>query len=228
MNKLLNYVTTLGKAFYGLVIYFALSFIFNFILKNIQEINITTYNLLLIFYEIITLLLLLFIFRKKIKKDFFDFDKNYKKHLSLGFKSWLIGIGVMLLSNSIICKFITDGIAYNQSANMLIISKLPLYSVISMIICGPFIEEVVFRLSFKEALTNKKIYYILSILIFTSLHVLNGISSPSELLYFIPYGSLAFAFTYILDKTDNIFSTVIIHTVHNALTIVLISMAGMI
>lgn len=228
MNKILNNLTMLAKSFYGLIIYFAVAFVFNYIIKNITSINEYNYNLLLIAHEIITLLLLVIIYRKRLKKDFIDFDKNYKKYLSLGFKVWIIGVMVMILSNNIIYNFVTNNVAYNQSANAAILHKLPLYSVISMVVCGPFIEEIVFRLSFKNVLKNKKLYYILSVLIFTSLHVLNGIKSPFELLFFIPYGALAIALSYILDKTDNIYTTVVIHTLHNALTVVLMVIAGLI
>ena len=226
MNKLLNNIVILAKSFYGLIIYFSVSFIFNYIYKYLPQLDELYLNIYLISHEVITVGLLIFIFRKRLKRDFIDFDKNYKKYLSLGIKVWLVGIVAMLISNNIIYHLITNNIAYNQSANMLIINRFPLYSLISMIVVGPVVEEMVFRLGFKNGLKSRKLYYVLSVLIFTSLHALNGITSPLELLYFIPYGSLAIAFSYILDKTDNIFTTTVIHTMHNALTIVLISITS--
>ena len=226
MNKLFNNITILAKSFYGLIIYFAVAFIFNFILKNYQGLNTFNYNIILMLYEITMLLLLILVFRKRLKKDFIDFDKNYKNYLSIGFKAWLLGLMVMILSNIIINNFILFNTSYNQNANLSVLNRFPLYSVISMIMTGPFIEEMVFRLSFKNALKSKKLYYLLSVLIFTSLHVLNGISNPLELVFFVPYGAMAIAFSYMLDKTDNIFTTVIIHIMHNAFSIVLISIAS--
>ena len=132
----------------------------------------------------------------------------------------------MAISNYCITTFITNNIAYNQEVNQIVINRYPLYSVIAIVMIGPFIEEMVFRLSFKEHLKSKKLFFILSVLTFTSIHVLNGITSPFELLYFIPYGSLALSFTYIFYKTDNIFTTTIIHTFHNALAIILIVLAS--
>ena len=226
MKKIINKITVLGKSFYGLVIYFAIAYIFSFLFKNYAHENMFNYNVILITEDIVLLLLLIIVFRKRLKKDFIDFDKNYNKYLSLGFKAWLIGIVVMIVSNNIIYHFITNSIASNQAANLTIINKLPLYSTITMILTGPFIEEIVFRLSFKNTLKSKKLYYVLSVLIFTSLHVLNGINSPLELLYFIPYGALAISFSYMLDKTDNIYTGAIIHTLHNAITIVLVTITG--
>ena len=228
MNKLMNNIITLGKSFYGLVVYFAVAFIFSYIIKSIPNITYFQHNIILIIEETITLLLLIIVFRKRLKKDFIDFDKNYKKYLSFGIKVWIAGILIMIVSNNVIYHFITSNIAYNQEANIAIMNNYPLYAVLSMVIAGPFIEETVFRLSFKNVINNKKLYYILTILIFTSLHVLNGITNPLQLLFFIPYGSLAFALTYILDKTDNIFTTIILHTLHNALTVILIALTSFI
>ena len=228
MKKIMNKITILGKSFYGLVIYFSVAYLFSFIIKNIPNINSFYYYLLLFIEEFMTLGLLIIVYRKRLKKDFIDFDNNYKKYLSFGFKVWLIGLAIMIISNNLIYTFITNNAAYNQAANVAIMYKLPLYSTITMILTGPFIEEIVFRLSFKCVLKNKLLYYLLSVLIFTSLHVFNGMSSPIELLFFIPYGALALAFSYILDKTDNIFTTTIIHTLHNALVIALISISGII
>ena len=86
----------------------------------------------------------------------------------------------------------------------------------------PFIEEVAFRLGFKEYINNKYIYFILATLIFAFVHVINGLNNPIELVYIIPYGSLSFAFTYMLYKYDNIFVSTIIHTLHNTISILLI------
>ena len=104
--------------------------------------------------------------------------------------------------------------------------KLPFYSVIAMIITGPLIEEIVFRLSFKENIKNKYLYYFLTVSIFAGIHVLNGISSPLDLLYIFPYGSMAISLSYILDKTDNIFASSVVHACHNALSIILVGISA--
>jgi membrane protease YdiL (CAAX protease family) len=227
MNNILNKTIEFLKSFTGLIIYLSIEILFAFIL-NKQDIksNLTLYVTTLCLSEIVLLLVLIFIFRKRIKKDFIDFDKNYKKYLSFGFKVWLIGLIIMTISNNIIYKFIDT--AYNQQVNELVISKLPIYAVVGMIICGPFVEEITFRLSFKEHIKNKYIFIILTTIIFAGVHVLNGFNSPIQLLYFIPYGALSLAFAIILQKTNNIFTTVIIHTFHNSMAIVLLAIASIV
>lgn len=214
--KIINFF----KSFLGLLIFFSIQLLTSYI---ILKFNLNNFSLIYILMETIIAILLIFLYFDKIKNDFFDFDKNYKKYLKIAFKVYFIGLFVMLISNLIINKFIiVDNMAYNEEIDRLLLFKYPLFSVIAMIITGPFIEETSFRLGFKKYINNKYLYYILATFIFTSVHVFNGLSNPLELLYFIPYGSLSFAFTYILDKTDNIFSSTIIHLFHNTISILLI------
>jgi len=221
MNKLIETF----KSFYGLVIYFGVTIIFSYLINNIDDLSYELYYILLLSMEICNFTLLTILYRKRLKKDFIDFDSNYKKYLTIGFKAWIIGMILMVISNGIIQQFI-DGIAKNQEINQIVLSKMPLYSVIGMVVCGPYIEELAFRLGFKEHINNKVIYYILTILIFAGAHALNGISSAIELLYFIPYSIMAFTLAYILDKTDNIFTSVIIHTSHNTIAVMLLTISS--
>ena len=221
MNKIINSL----QAFYGLAIYFAITIIFTEIIKSIPNLTYEIYNTLLICMEVANFGLLTILYRERIKKDFKDFDKNYKKYLSLGIKVWMFSIILMVASNIIISQYV-DSIAKNQEMNQVILSKMPLYSVLGMVVFGPYIEELTFRLGFKEHIKNKYLYYGLTILIFAGIHALNGITSYIELLYFIPYSIMAFTLAYILDKTNNIFTSALIHTFHNTLAVILLIISG--
>lgn len=215
MKTLINIL----KSFTGIAIFYGVQILAAIVLTSTNINN----NILYIGMEIATVLLLIYINFDKIKKDFKDFDDNYKEYLKLAIKAYFIGLFIMILSNLIINQYIlVDNIAHNEEVDRLIIFKYPLFSVIGMIITGPFIEEVAFRLGFKRYINNRFIYYILATLIFAGVHVFNGISNPLELLYFIPYGSLSLVFAYILDKTDNIFTSTIIHLCHNTIAILLV------
>ena len=226
MSKIVNII----KAFLGLIIFFGVQLLtvtlFNNILTNG---GLVIRNLIYCGMELVTLGLLIIIHFDKLKEDFLDFDKNYEKYLKLAFRVYLIGLVVMVISNLIINKYIlVDNIAYNEQADRLVIFKYPFYSVLGIIVTGPFIEEMVFRLGFKRYFKSKIVYYVVSCILFAGVHVLNGISNPLELLYFIPYGSFAVAFAYILDKTNNIFSSTIIHTFHNTFSVLIIVSLGLI
>lgn len=227
MNKLLEFGKELIKSCYGFVIYLGLQILFSIFARQVFNLGDIAYNIYLISLEIITFIILAFLYRKRLKKDFIDFDKNYKDYLSLGFRTWALSMFFMAISNYIINYFILNQIAANQTVNEAIISKMPLYTIIGMIILGPIIEEMVFRIGPKDNIKNKKAYYVVSVLLFAGLHAINGISSPIELIYFIPYSTMAIGFAYMFDKTDNIFTSALIHTFHNTFTIILLVIVKM-
>ena len=215
MNKIINFF----KSFIGIALFYIVQIAFIYIAYLL---NIKNFNVLYISMDIALLILLILINKKIIIHDFKDFDKNYKKYIKTAIKPYLIGLFIMGLSNIIIVKFIIPTLAYNEQMDRLMLFKYPLYSVMAMILTGPFIEEVTFRLGFKKYIKNKYLYYFLATFIFAFVHAFNGLKNPIELIYLIPYGSLSFSFTYILDKTDNIFSSIVFHLMHNAITILFI------
>ena len=219
MNKLIKVFKAFSSFFIYLFIQFSLSLLLSNKINN-MEYNVKSIYLILI--ELVTFIILLLYNFKKIKQDFKDFDNNYKKYLKIGFKAWIIGLLFMVISNAIITRLIIGSLANNEQVDRLVLMLYPLYSTISMILIGPFIEEMAFRLNFKQYINNKWFYYLITVLLFAGIHVINGLTSPIELLYLIPYGSLAFAFAYMLDKTDNIFTSIVIHTIHNLMAILLI------
>ena len=88
-------------------------------------------------------------------------------------------------------------------------------------IYAPLTEEIAFRKSIKDACPNKELYIILSGLIFGGLHVITSLNNPLGFLYLIPYCSLGFVFAYLYQKTDNIFSTITAHSIHNTLALLI-------
>ena len=187
-------------------------------------------NITLSIAEILIFLVLFAIYRKTIVEDFKKFKKDYKKKLDVGFKYYFAGFAVMIASN-LILALISGGIAANESANREYLKMYPLYSVIAMAIVGPMVEEIVFRLGFRKAFKKWLPYALFSGLFFGGMHVYTAYAGHSfayilkhwtQALYVIPYGSLGFAFAKAYYDTDNIWTTMTIHMLHNTFTILLI------
>ena len=126
----------------------------------------------------------------------------------------------MMISNFII-NSLTGTIAGNEQSIQNTLTKLPLYTFIQAAIFAPFVEEMVFRQSIKNIITNKTTFIIASGLIFGGLHVIGNIHTLYDILYIIPYATPGIVFAYILAKTDNIFVPITIHFIHNFLLITL-------
>lgn len=177
-------------------------------------------NIASILSVLIVSLVLAFLYRKTLINDLKNFKKEY---LFLAFKYWLIGFLVMMISNYALMFFLKQ-MPDNESANRALIGAYPLYSIVSMCFLAPFNEEITFRLSLKKVFKNKYVLASVSALIFGYLHVFG--SGFLETLYIIPYGSLGFAFALLMHKTDNIYPAILMHILHNTLSILIILVSG--
>lgn len=194
-------------------------------LFNIHSLEGSTGSYLSLFSNLILFGILLWIYFPDIKKDFLDFKKNFNQYLDTGFKWWLIGVIVMVVANSLILFLLPEAQANNEESVQSVIHAAPWISLISIGFIGPFIEEMVFRKSFREVFTDKWLFVLMSGLIFGSLHVILAITSPWDFAYIIPYSALGFAFGLMYVKTDNIFTSISLHVFHN-FTLTLLSIVS--
>ncbi len=184
-------------------------------LFNIGEQNIKIKLSLSIFSNVCECIIFFFIFRDDLKKEFSKYKNNIGKCLDCGVKYWLLGFLVMIISNVIIGLVFHGHGATNEKLIQSMTDAIPFIMLINVSILGPFIEEIVFRKSFRLLIKNDKLYILISGLIFGSLHVLTTFQTPIELLYFIPYSSLGIALAAMYVKTDSIFTPLSMHMFHN-------------
>lgn len=188
---------------------------------DVDTISPLTDSLLTIFSRLILILIIYLFYNKKINQDFKKLlgMKKEKRHIvfDTAFRYWLIGLIIMIESNFLLSKFGLETASNDQSVrNMLELS--PIIAPISVVLLSPFIEEVVFRLSFKEIFKGKWTYILISGFIFGGMHVFFNVNSFYDLLFLIPYCSLGFAFAATYHNTDNIWVSTIIHIIHNFIT----------
>ena len=189
--------------------------VFYFMGINIGEITFKTSIILSYIKYIFFLILLFIIYRKYLIEKWKDFKDHFFKYFDISFKYWFLGIITMYISNIFIIKIIGN-IGENEEAVQTIISSFPIAALFMTTLFAPIIEELIFRKSLQDAISIKKLFPLLSGLIFGYIHVM-GASNILEYLLIIPYGSLGYAFGYILNKTDNIYCTIMMHMIHNGI-----------
>lgn len=175
----------------------------------------------LIIYEIMVIAIMLLIFNKKIVKDFKDILINHKEYYSKYFKYYLIGLAIMLISNSIIIYIFESGMSSNEEAIRDLFKVSPLYIYFSSVIYAPIVEELTFRQGIRNIIGKNILFILVSGLLFGGLHVITDVNNLVDLLYIIPYSSLGIVFAYMLYKTDNIFVSMGFHFMHNGILIAL-------
>ena len=171
--------------------------------------------------SLLFLILMISVYFKTLKKDFKLFFKDFFNNMETSIKYWLIGFTIMIISNLIIVIISKGAIAGNEEQVRKLIDISPLYMLFSVSIYAPLTEELLFRKGFRDIIKNKWLYIIVSGCVFGGLHVIGNIASPIDVLYLIPYCSLGIAFAYTYYKTNNIFSTICMHSIHNTMAIVL-------
>lgn len=171
--------------------------------------------------DIIYLAFLIFCYFKTVKTDLKDYIKNFGTYFEESFKYWLAGLIGMVVTNLLIIFLTKNNMANNEEAVRSLIDSAPLYMLLNVSIYAPLTEELIFRKGFKDMLKTKWVFIIMSGLTFGAMHVVSSITTMSDLLFIIPYSCLGIAFAYNYYKSDNIFSTIVMHAFHNTLAIIL-------
>ena len=224
LDKVSNFFKEIGKSILILFLYFGLSILISMFLgKFINSKNFWISNFSALSVEEFVMITFILIYRKRIVNDFKNFKKDYKKIMDISLKNWLLGLALMLVSN-IIISLIVGNIANNEEMNRSLLMSTPIYAIIAMVIIAPITEEIIFRLSPRKAFTRKIPYMIYSALFFGAMHLLSS-TSWLEILYVIPYGALGYFFAKSFYETDNIFSSISTHIIHNTIAVAFAYMA---
>lgn len=181
---------------------------------TLPEIVKVIYTLLV---QVFLVLVIAYIFRKDLKKNFKDLKKNHKYYFSNYLKYWFLALGLMMLSNAIILMFEPGSIAGNEEAIRDMFSKTPIYTFISAVIIAPILEELVFRKSFRYMFSNDILFILASGITFGAFHVIGSFETFFDLIYIIPYSVPGLVFAYVLVKSKNIFVPMGLHFLHNGI-----------
>lgn len=191
--------------------------ILNIKIKNISNLN---YLILTILSDIVLSFIFYLIYRKELKKDFNTFKSNFNKCFDSGLKYWLIGLSIMVIANILIAMFTPLSNSTNEKSVQSLIPTSPALMFIAAGIFAPIIEEITFRKTFQTIFKNKWTFALISFLVFGYIHVMNS-NNPLELLYIVPYGSLGLVFALTDYETNTVFTSIMMHMIHNSMLIIL-------
>lgn len=174
----------------------------------------------LLFNYAIILFIMIFIFRKQLKRDFNVFIKNFKGYNSLVIKTWIKSL-VLLIIISLSIQIITGmNSSTNQETLNKLFNKLPILTALLATLYAPIAEELMFRGIFRKFLNNKWLFILVSGFSFGIVHVIDDFQSVSELLYIFVYGSLGCFLTSLYYKTNNICTNIYFHFLQNSLSVI--------
>jgi hypothetical protein len=199
------------------------SILVSLLASNYQNYSLLKRTIILFIVDLIILGIFIIIYWKNLKKDFKNFfNENILQNIELSFKYWLAGFLVMVTSNLIISMITNGSIASNEDSVRQLIKIAPLYMLFDVSIYAPITEELIFRKSFRDVISNKWIYILVSGIVFGSLHVITSITNITDLLFLIPYCALGISFASLYYKSNNIFSSICMHAMHNTMCFILL------
>jgi len=216
-------IKVLKKNPFGIIfLYFTVEMFLSLIYNYIPIKNKIIDNLVLSLINIIILLFVMYLLKNKLKGQLQDFKQNFRNYILKILKYWSLGLLGMFIVNFIInfIIFKGTGLAPNESANREILYNYPLYSVISMCIISPAIEELLFRLNF-DGIKNKYLFLFTTSILFGLMHMMAS-TTLLDLIYIVPYVVLGYAFGLVFYNTKNIYSSILAHMLHNTLSIIII------
>lgn len=223
----------LGKLLLVIILFFYSSFfqlipikLYGINLNDLNNIEYIRYGLQ-IFSSFCLATILFFTYRTSIIEDFKDFKNNFGKITDIAVKYWIIGLIIMGLSNVLINLFSPNTIATNEQEVQTIIKSSPILALFLTTVFAPFNEEIIFRKSLRTVIEHKWLFILLSGVFFGALHVISSLNNFYDLLYIIPYSALGISFSYIYFKTNNIFSTIFVHLLHNGVLTIISIIGGM-
>ena len=169
------------------------------------------------------LLFVIYVYKEELKLDLSNFKV---KKVIIYIPIYVLGLFAMSTSNYFIEKITNIKIATNEENVRLLIKQLPIFMCFSSCIFAPIVEEIIFRKTFKNIFKNKYLFIILSGLIFGLIHLSFTKINFNELLMIIPYVLMGISFSYIYYKSDNIFTTIILHSTHNLILLIIQFIGG--
>jgi len=176
-------------------------------------------------YLLLLPLLILFL-RRELVEDFQSFKTEKSRILPVVLIGYLYLLGGNIISNvlqTLLSGLFSIGIStsYNQIAVIRSIrSDGAALMIISAVLLGPVVEELVFRKSIFGLFNNDKVALVVSSLLFGSVHLLTEESVIHALINGLSYIVLGLVFGLIYIKNNkNIWPPIIVHVISNTIAI---------
>lgn len=180
---------------------------------------ITKFWMLIVFYVVI-LSLMIGVFYKQLIHDFKIFKSYFKEYFVIILKTWGKAL-VLIMITTIIIQIITNTTqANNQIALQNSFNSNPVFIAILAMFYAPIAEELMFRGVFRKFIKNKKLFVIVSGVVFGLMHVIDDSKTLAEFSYVFVYSILGIYLAGIYAKTNNLCTNIFMHFMQNTLSVI--------
>lgn len=219
MEKLNSFQKNAFMGIFVILLYFVWPTIAEIPLQILEITSTEQIGLGKVLYDLATnlslLCLIVWIYRKSIKRDIEDFKKNRKKIFLIMLQYTILAfIGIFLVSAVRIFIFHSDNTA-NDVALYTYFKEVPWLMTIMAIFYYPIVEEFVFKKTLKTIIQKKWLFIITSALFFGYFNVAFTNMTVLNVMDTLPYIVFAFVTAHAYYKTDNILVPIGIKMIYN-------------
>lgn len=219
MEKLNSFQKNAFMGIFVILLYFIWPTIAEIPLQILEITSTEQIGLGKVLYDLATnlslLCLIVWIYRKSIKRDIEDFKKNRKKIFLIMLQYTILAfISIFLVSAVRIFIFHSDNTA-NDVALYTYFKEVPWLMTIMAIFYYPIVEEFVFKKTLKTIIQKKWLFIITSALFFGYFNVAFTNMTVLNVMDTLPYIVFAFVTAHAYYKTDNILVPIGIKMIYN-------------
>lgn len=179
---------------------------------------ITEFWMLIVFYVVI-LSLMIGVFYKQLIHDFKIFKSYFKEYFVLILKTWGKALVLIMITTIIIQLTTNTTQANNQIALQNSFNSNPVFIALLAMFYAPIAEELMFRGVLRKFIKNKKIFVIVSGVVFGLMHVIDDSKTLAEFSYVFVYSILGIYLAGIYAKTNNLCTNIFMHFMQNTLSV---------
>lgn len=180
---------------------------------------ITKFWMLIVFYVVI-LSLMIGVFYKQLIHDFKIFKSYFKEYFVLILKTWGKALVLVAIAAIIIQIATHTTQANNQIALQNSFNSNPVFIALLAMFYAPIAEELMFRGVLRKFIKNKKIFVIVSGVVFGLMHVIDDSKTLAEFSYVFVYSILGIYLAGIYARTNNLCTNIFMHFMQNTLSVI--------
>lgn len=160
----------------------------------------------------------IYVFGKRLKRDFCAYKNNFKGYIGYAFKWWGIMYLCALVAGMIRIILGGDAVTANQSG----LNDSPIWYIAPLtVIWAPFVEELVFRGCIRRFIKNDKLFIIVSAMVFGLAHTISSEVGFDIIIQSLQYAAMGGIMAYVYTKTNNIGANMTVHCIQNTLATIM-------
>lgn len=199
------------------ILVICLYFLWPYFFNSITDLfNISQMTRLYVVYgfNFLFLFVIIYIYKDKLNKYYNKFKKKFKLNLWGSLKIFCFGLLTYVLIITLF-DIINVPVLNNQNSMTELFKRIPIMFILNTLFYYPIIEELIFKMSFKDIFKNKWSFVIITGTFNALFQIVFSLGNITDLLYLLPYSIFFSTLSYIYYKTDNIMYPIMFRICYN-------------